>query len=260
MIKNMWFGLIAHLIALILLSGCSVKEDRTACPCLLTLDFSQTDTLKIPSVQICVDDGTVTDEYSLEASEFMPETTFLVSKGVMDINIHSGLDGRTELKGGIKIPYGEDAPSLYSFSSKVDASGESVRENVRFHKNHCRLKLFFKNSLNNGFALCLKGNVSGYELSGMPVEGAFSYEMPIAEDGSYQAVLPRQKDSSLMLEIDDGTEVLKRFALGEYLVGGGYDWTEDDLEDVKVVIDWSMTAVTLVVQGWDWAREYEIVI
>ena len=63
-----------------------------------------------------------------------------------------------------------------------------------------------------------------------------------------------------MLEIDDGTEVLKRFALGEYLVGGGYDWTEDDLEDVKVVIDWSMTAVTLVVQGWDWVREYEIVI
>lgn len=260
MIRNMWFGLVAQVVVYLLLSGCSVKENRNECPCLLTLDFSQTDTSAIPSALICLDDGVISNEYTLLAAEFMPEADFRVSKGIMDVIIHSGLDKDADLQEGIRIPYGEDSPCLYSYSSKVDATGETARENVRFRKNHCRLTLNFKNASQNSFALCLKGNVAGYDQSGMPVDGDFSYEMPVDEDGGYCAVLPRQKDASLMLEIDDGTEVLKRFALGEYLVGGGYDWTEDDLEDVKVVIDWSMTAVTLIVQGWDWVREYEIVI
>ena len=63
-----------------------------------------------------------------------------------------------------------------------------------------------------------------------------------------------------MLEVNDGTEVLKIFALGEYVVAGGYDWTAEELEDVEVIIDWAQTEVSIQIKGWDWVREYEIVI
>ena len=221
MIKKMWIGVFAPVITMVLLSACSVKEDRTSCPCLLTLDFSETDTLNVPSVLIFLDNGTVSYEYALQAGEFMPDVTMNVPKSEISLNIHSGLEENYDLSKGIVIPYGEESPCLYSYCSALDTSGETAREVVEMRKNHCKLTMLFKNEELNPFSLCLKGNVAVYDLSGMPLEGAFSYEMPLAEDGGYKAVLPRQKDTSLLLEIDDGTDVLKRFALGEYLAGGG---------------------------------------
>ena len=111
-----------------------------------------------------------------------------------------------------------------------------------------------------GYDLRVKGNVNGYGKDGRPREGDFSYVPSRSEDSGYEVSLPRQSDSSLLLEIDDGTEVLKTFALGEYIKSGGYDWTTPDLEDLTVHVNWAVTTVSITVSAWDWVYECEIII
>ena len=40
--------------ALLVLAGCSVKEDRSMCPCRLNLDFTEVDTSVISAVKVNV--------------------------------------------------------------------------------------------------------------------------------------------------------------------------------------------------------------
>ena len=64
----------------------------------------------------------------------------------------------------------------------------------------------------------------------------------------------------MMLEIDDGGGVIKRFALGTYIASIGYDWTAPDLRDIDIELDFAMTRISLVVSGWDNEYEFDVVI
>ena len=72
--------------------------------------------------------------------------------------------------------------------------------------------------------------------------------------------MPRQTDASLMLEVDDGKGNSKAFALGQYIVSSGYDWTSPDLDDVSVTLDYAMTEIRLVVGGWESVYRYDVEI
>ena len=99
-----------------------------------------------------------------------------------------------------------------------------------------------------------------YSLDGLPSEGDFACVAYPGESGNLQAGLPRQVDASLVLEVDDGTSVLKTFALGEYIVNGGYDWTAEELEDVTVTLNYQMTYVKISISGWDREYFYNIIL
>lgn len=251
------------LLLSVLLSSvaCSVKEQRDGCPCRLVLDFTDVDTLALASLRVSVSDAAgPVYERSSASGDFFPEFGISVPRCEIDVNVYSGEEDCFDPVKGIVIPYGEDCPHIFMHSSSVDARCESVRDTVRMRKNHCIMDLYMDKEEDSAYELCLKGKVSGYGPDGRPVAGDFSF-CPSADKGhAYRACLPRQLDSSLMLEIDDGSEVLKTFALGEYIAAGGYDWDAPDLEDLTVHIDWAMTAVTLTVSGWDWVYECEIVI
>ena len=94
-----------------------------------------------------------------------------------------------------------------------------------------------------------------------PLYGSFEF---LLEDGGleegYKAVLPRQMDASLMLVIDDGGGSPQAFALGQYIVSSGYDWTAPDLEDITVTLDYALTEIRLIISGWDSVYEYEMEI
>ena len=72
--------------------------------------------------------------------------------------------------------------------------------------------------------------------------------------------MPRQMDNSIVLEVNDGTSVLKTFALGEYISASGYDWSAPDLGDITVGIDYTRTKLTVSVLGWDEVYEFDVVI
>lgn len=242
-------------------AGCSVKEQRDDCPCRLVLDFSETDTGRMDEMRVVIteNDETVYERYS-DVEDFLPEHVISVSKN--DISLFVCSDDRDcfEADNGIVIPQGQDCPRLHMYCREVNARVETFRDTVQMSRNHCVMTIYMENLSSSEYELCVKGNVNGYGLDGRPRKGNFSFSPARDEDSGYVVSLPRQLDSSLLLEIDDGTEVLKTFALGEYIKAGGYDWTASDLEDFTVHVNWAVTKVSLTVSGWDWVYECEIVI
>ena len=218
------------------LSSCSVKEDRSACPCRLVMDFDGTDTLAVPVVRLLLSDNlSFSLAETLAACDFMPEYHIDVPRNDVYVNVYAGVEGLLGGDMGINIPYGQECPRIYMYSEVIDARCETARARVEMHKNHCVMSITLRKRDELQYGLRLSGNVCGYLPDGSPARGDFSYTPDADESGAYVAVLPRQIDSSLMLEVNDGTGVLKTFALGEYILAGGYDWTAEDLEDVEVV-------------------------
>ena len=109
-------------------------------------------------------------------------------------------------------------------------------------------------------SISLVGNVDGYASDGRPTLGRFCCSSVVDVDGSCTMVLPRQVDNTLMMELDDASGVLKRFAIGEYIAESGYDWATPDLEDITIDLDFAVTHLTLVIQGWEKEYMFDIVI
>lgn len=256
-----WNKISGVLMSLCFLAGCTVVEDRSQCPCLLTLDFSGTDTELISYVDVVLSGETgVIHRASLQPDEFTPEYTVTVPRTDILLNVYYCKDAFVSDVDGLHISHGSDCPRVYMHSSQISAYDEVVKDTVVMHKNHCVMDIVMGENTDFHYELCLKGNVCGYGRDGKPVKGDFEFRPGTVTQNRCQAVLPRQLDSSLTLEIDDGTGVVKKFALGEYMASGGYDWSAADLQDVEVYIDWQMTVISVFVKDWDASQEYEIII
>ena len=133
-------------------------------------------------------------------------------------------------------------------------------ERVLMVKNHCIMTIQVEAEEAFPFRLEAKGNINGYEPGGKPSEGEFLYAMNVDDDGVCRLTLPRQTDESLVLEVHDETGTLKTFALGEYVAASGYDWHEENLRDMTVSLDYSLTRVAISVAGWREEYVFNVVI
>ncbi len=251
---------LTFLLSVMLCAGCSVKEDRENCPCMLVLDFSEVDTsvVKSADLSLAADDGFVfTGE--LDTGDFRSGISVPVPRRDIDVRLWSGTGGMMS-GDGLVIPFGEDCPPVRFHSSRVHAGDEMVRETVLLRKNHCRMTINLNNWETAPGRITVYGNVNGYMPDGTPSAGKFSCELHPDGKGGGHVILPRQLDDSLTMEINDGSGILKLFAIGEYVAETGYDWHALDLEDITVDVDVALTGITLIIQGWDEAYKFEIVI
>ncbi len=253
-------GMLIGLVSLMLCAGCSVKENRDLCPCRLVLDFSEVDTSVVRSADLVVTaDGGFVFTDGLEPEDFRSDYVLDVPRGEMTAGVWSGTEGMWSA-GGLEIPYGEDCPPVYFHTSVFEAHGNGVRETVFMRKNHCRMTVVMNNMDVDPKGMRVFGDVSGYMPDGTPSSGKFSCRLQQDGKGGHLVILPRQTDNSLSMEVDDGSGVAKRFALGEYIAESGYDWNAADLEDLVIEIDVTFTGIILVVQGWDSTHRFDIVI
>lgn len=241
--------------------GCSVKEDREQCPCLLRLYLSDVDTSVVNSADLFLN-GTQGYEYTdrLDPASWGGIYEVSVPQGELSVWLYSGTDGVNVGAEGLRIPCGEDCPPIYMHSSVVMAKGERVSETVVMQKNHCVLTIHVKSEDTFPYTLRFRGVVNGYGLKGEPSEGEFSYSVNPDQYNMCVVCLPRQIDNSLILEISDESDILRIFTLGEYISAAGYDWSERDLRDVTVGIDFVVSQFTVAVSDWDDAHFYEVVI
>lgn len=244
----------------VFMTGCSIKEDRSMCPCRLVLDFSDVDTVVVKSLNVrAIHEGRVILDDVVSASEFANSCVYEIPRCRPLVNVWSGGDGRLD-DHGVVIPFGCECPPLYMHSFVADAMGEICVEKVNMHKNHCRLTVKVEGMEQVPYSLTFYGNVDGYGLDGRPSSGDFSCVAYPDDQGGAQSLLPRQLDSSLMLEVDDGTSESKVFAIGQHIVSSGYDWTAEDLEDVTVILDYYVTYVQVLIQRWDEEYFYNITL
>ena len=64
-----------------------------------------------------------------------------------------------------------------------------------------------------------------------------------------------------MLEVlGAGGEVIRTFALGEYILRAGYDWSAPSLEDIHIVMDLSVNRMDVIIGNYTDTRQFEILI
>ena len=253
--------IILSVLLVMAVTGCSVKEDRRKCPCVMDLDFSGLDTDVIESVNVLVRsaDGIVFID-SIPATAFNDRYERKVPHDVLAVSVWCGDEGMSDEGALVHIPYGVECPPVYMDCFVADTRAELFRKKVSLHKNYCRLTIEMPDREDLPYSLIFKGGVDGYDVSGNPSSGDFScVAYPEAESGM-QVVLPRQIDSSLLLQVDDQVPYVKTFALGEYLAAGGYDWTAEELADVTVVLDYSMKVISVHIAPWDKDEIYNVIL
>lgn len=250
----------ALLGSLSLMSSCTVKEDRNPCPCILELDFICPAEAEYGYVGLSVtsSDGFVWEDdvdVGAEAEGYqipVPQTD-------LHVRAWNG-DGGMSSDDGLAIPVGRDCPRVYMHDSDVLPEGEHCHETVVLRKNHCVMTLLTEGDEGISGSMRLKGNVAGYDAVGSPLPGDFEFILADGVQSRYTAVLPRQIDDSLVLEIDDGERGNKVFSLGRYILSSGYDWNKPDLDDVSVTLDYALTEIRLVVNGWESVYRYDVEI
>ncbi len=242
------------ILGLVFLPGCSIREDRDSCPCQLVLDFGG-----LPAETLLL-----TEAGGDVRRDTLPAGTgswrVAVPRG--DVRLLAVSPPAAFRSGeGLRIPEGEACPELWLAVRQYPGAGEEVLDSVRLHKEHARLQIRIRSA--GGpvpYALTVVGNIAGYDAGGKPAPGSFRYRMRPDATGSCVACVPRQADSSLMLEVLEGNSPVRSFALGEYLAESGYDWTAPDLADVSVEIDYARTLLTLRSADWSQTFSFEIVI
>lgn len=231
------------------------------CPCKLVLNMDDVDTSVVKYAELVVGaSGGFQVRDTLGVEDFVKGYAVDVPRGAVGVGLYYGAEGCVNERGGIGIEYGAECPQVYMHSSIFDAMGEIVVEDVQMKKNHCIMTIQVEAEKEFPFKLEAKGLVDGYELGGIPSVGEFMYAMYVDDEGICRLTLPRQSDDSLMLEVSDGTGVLKCFALGEYLAASGYNWNADDLKDIVVTLDYSLTRIKIAVEGWRQELVFNIVI
>lgn len=246
------------ILSALLVAGCSVKENRQDCPCRLMLDLSGVDTalVKVLNIQASTTEGIVFAD-TVRAESFSD----LYVRNVTHDEINLLLWGSDDSGESLIIPYGKDCPALYMSAFVADTRGEQYFKEVQLNKNHCLLTVLFEGREESPYSLTFRGNVNGYDSFGEPSEGGFACVAYPGGYGESMVVVPRQTDSSLMLDVEDeGSSVLKTFAIGEYIFRSGYDWAEEDLEDVVIVLDYSVTGLRVVFKGWDKEYMYDVIL
>ena len=237
--------------ALVVLS-CSVKENRSACPCTLLLEMYD---LPVTPVVLNVEGEGYAHTQIVHADTVL---ALAVPKGVMSVSAVGGTlpDG----DGCVRIPEGEQAPRLMLFHADVPTETEQVTLPVLLRKQFCSLELVFSGPPGFGppFEVEVEGTVDGWFRDGRPSSGAFSFRLSPGEDGRCTVRLPRQEDDSLLMHVVFADEVIRTFALGTYIAASGYDWSAPDLDDVTLHVDISFTSVTLSTDLWTQTEEIEL--
>ena len=251
--------LVVCLVAAVLAS-CSVKEDRAACPCVLMLDVSSVDAAKFSDAELMVFHGkNIVVKDSLRFGS-VGDCSYLVPRGNLHLSVWTG-GGEYVTDGGLYIPVGYDCPKVYMHDSDVNTMVEQVVETVQMRKNHCVLTVMTEQGKDFAHEMTVIGEVDGYTSEGQPHMGRFEYKLDRDKyDDGWKVVIPRQLDSSLLLQVSDRNGNVKNFALGQYVVTSGYDWGLPDLPDLTIALDYALTYMTIKINGWESENTFNVVL
>jgi len=247
-------GLAATLAVLLCgILSCTVKEDRTPCPCYLNVSFADRDAIAHPVTLAGWDGGALFRE-EIDVGEHDPCWTKAVRKGMLTLTACMG-GMASDLRGhSVMIPAGSQADSLYAFHTEVDCTGETAYAHVTLLKQFATVSVDLHKTpaRMQELSFIVRGTSCGFDLlDHRPVEGAFLYAVPQAKAGTLDFRIPRQKDDGLTLEVSRDGERLGLFPLGRFIRLTGYDWKAYELKDIRISIDLVLGEALISVDGWE---------
>lgn len=239
-------------LVLMLASGCTVKENRDACPCLL--DILVSGELSSPELVVNISDDTaprLSEVVRLDGDNRHHCTS--VPRCVASLCAFCR-NGGLEISGNrMLISPGCQSDSLYTHHAYVDCTGESAFAEIHPLKQFASIYLRVMSeayALRPGDEVLVTGNICGYDMeTDSPVRGEFRYSTRLDDDMSCVFRVPRQLDGSLSLSIVTSSDSYS-FAAGEQIVRAGYDWQEDALKDILLDIDLARMGIEVSVEDW----------
>ena len=250
----------ATLMLLLILSSCSIKEDRDVCPCWMQIDLTScsryTDLVSLkgwterePVFGVRVPE----EEFPLAHEEEVP-------RGMVHYCAHTD-PGASSISGmKVLVREGEQAPRLYAYRADVPAYGETVTDRVSLHKQYAAVALKIDNA-DDGFGVTVRGNWAGLDLETLaPVEAPFLYVPERTEEGLWLFRVLRQGDDSLVLDITGRDGHTLPYDLGGMIRSTGYDWRATDLDDIIIGVDYVRGEVTVSVVSWEEGLVYDEVL
>ena len=247
--------------ALLIASSCSVKEDRSPCPCWLTVDG--TDAFRVsdrPSLRIW-------SGADVGVSETLPEgdapyvREYTVPRGTATVSVHSGPETGKEEEGRVLFADNLPADTLWAHASAVDCRGEEARDTVRMRRQFARVALRPREgswSASGVRSMAVSTSCGGLDLRTLrPLDGGWGMPLDIEDDTEAVFYVPRLRpDGRFSLTLDIRGDAEER-DLQAALRQTGYDWTKADLDDITLTLDGSLCVVEVTVEQWKGGEEYD---
>lgn len=249
--------LLAALLALPL--SCSIKEDRSACPCLLTVDLSRTLDAGItpPSwwdkglyIALFKDGNGCFSKDKLKLSEAQPEYDYRVEKGDVGVTGILGLDAGSLSGNEIRYREGCQSDRLYVSSRVVPCYGEVARTALEMYKQFSNIEITGLDTFD--YRMEVTAGCDGLDvLSRQALEGTFRFVLTCDPEGVCRFRMPRQDkdDLKILLWRADG-QLDNALPLGAYLTKIGYDWNAPSLSDVSIHVDFVTASISITVDDW----------
>ena len=257
----------------VLLSCTTILEDRSDCPCILTVNtstISETTGIASPvfegglSVNLFSESGKAilrdkqvkgmsrrgTEEYSTKVQKAVS----VLSSSIGGKHYRTSVDRREMI-----LEEGYEADSIYVHHSIVDCRGETAYDTLKVHKEWCTVTIHLKgNDARKRYSFGMEGNWNGFTMDRIPTpsEGKFRCDVRKLSEDSFRARIPRQGDDSLLLDFYEDDRMgmhlreISSFPLGDLIRKAGFDWYRRDLHDIDITIDRSSLEVDVEVCPW----------
>ena len=253
--------LILGIAGLAALVSCSVKEDRSDCPCYLEVDLSYA---RAESVQLRGWTSREVFSDAIPAKSFKAFHEYMVPRGQVRVTAIGNTFELVPQGYALTIEEGHQMDSLFACSDLVDTQGEIARNEVLLRKNFATIGIDFKDEDDGrtAYDLLVSGTVFGVDIRTLePVDGRFRCEPdPVEEGRGYSFRVPRQKDESLKLTLSYAGKPLEVIDLGYLIARSGFDWNSADLGDVSILCDLPAHTFTITVKEWEGPVTFNITI
>lgn len=249
-------------------TACSVKEDRSACPCyasVLVEDFLRAG---FSDALLSFSSDRLVHRESIRLAEFEDDAYVAsLERRTNRVSLIAGM-ARMRIRGdSLLVPYGHQSDPIWLYSEKFFCDGDSYTVTARPHKQFCRLEILLKGLSAEERTACtfrVKAGFCGLDLySRRALEGEFCAEAIRGLDGAFSLLLPRQGDGGILLEAscgqpEAGAPLVVDVAAA--LRAAGYDWSLEDLRDVSLTVDYAKAEISLRILDWNADDIYKDII
>lgn len=249
-------------LAVAVMASCSVKEDRSDCPCWLTVDLSETNGAYVQLKAWCP--APVFSE-SIPRSQRDDFHEYRVPRGQVRLSAYRETPGLFLDGNVLSITEGSQMDSLFASTTLVNTVAEFAHETILLHKNFTTVSVIFKDEVNGRPADCqldVSGTVAGIDVQSLaPVPGRFSCMAEQPQEGGFAFRVPRQMDAELNASLysHDGI-LMESYPVGWLIQQAGFDWNKMDLSDVEILVDTPTATFTITVKEWDGPVSFSVTI
>lgn len=252
-------------VAAVILSACSVREDREECPCRVNVnldDFAGTEcrrgVLTVIGPLLHLQDSVSAEDcfgrgYDVEVRRTGNSFSYVAGCGSLILSSDSLYCEKGSEWGEVTLGF-----------RREHCNADMVKIRLSPRKEFCTVNFIFMGTGPDEEAGCrilVRSGCVGLSLGdGGALKGEYeAYARLSAESGTFSVRVPRQPDDGLAAVLlacggknDAGAdEEIDTLPIGKMMEANGYDWTKESLDDVFITIDATQREISVEVKPWN---------